>query len=141
MIPPRIAILLTAAGTLPFLAGAAMVLGLWPGDGNGVALITAYGVVILCFMAGVHWGFAARGAPAWAYVLSVIPALYAFFFTLPHPWAIQGQALAHLVAGFVAVLVIDMVFQARRLAPRWWLTLRVPVTAVVLACLWVARGG
>ena len=141
MKPPRIAILLTAAGALPFLAGVAMTMNLWPWPGDGVALIQSYGVVILCFMAGVHWGFAARGAPAWAYVLSVIPALYTFFFALPHPWAIEGQALSHLIAGFVAVLVFDAVFQARRLAPRWWLTLRIPVTAVVLACFWVARGG
>ncbi len=137
MTPPRIAILLTAAGALPFLAAAAMILGLVPGEGR--ALITAYGTVILAFMSGVLWGFAARGGRAWAYVLSVLPALHVFFFVMPHPWAIQGQALAHLIAGFLAVLVLDIVYQAKGLAPRWWLSLRVPVTAVVVGCLWVAR--
>ncbi|KPQ07953.1 MAG: Protein of unknown function (DUF3429) [Rhodobacteraceae bacterium HLUCCA12] len=132
------AIVLTGAGALPFLMGAAMVLGFWPGEGR--ALIVAYGVVILSFMSGVLWGFASRtGSVAWAYGLSVLPALYAFFFALRHPWAMEGQALSHLIAGFLGVLVLDMVFQAKALAPRWWLTLRIPATAVVLACLWVAR--
>jgi len=138
MRPPRIAIALTAAGTLPFLIGAAMVLGFWPGEGR--ALVVAYGVVILSFMSGVLWGFASRaGAAAWAYALSVLPALYAFFFALRHPWALEGQAIAHLIAGFLAVLVLDAVYQIKGLAPRWWLVLRVPVSALVIACLWIAR--
>jgi hypothetical protein len=137
MTPPRIAILLTAAGALPFLLAAAMILGLIPGEGR--ALIVAYGAVILAFMSGVLWGFAARGAPAWAYGLSVLPALHVFFFVTPHPWAFEGQALAHLIAGFLGVLILDLVYQAKRLAPRWWLSLRIPVTAVVVGCLWVAR--
>ncbi|WP_333829733.1 DUF3429 domain-containing protein [Pararhodobacter sp.] len=138
MRPPRIAIILTAAGALPFLVGAAMVLGFWPGEGR--ALIVAYGVVILSFMSGVLWGFASRsgGAP-WAYIVSVFPALYGFFFSLRHPWALEGQALAHLIVGFLGVLVLDAVFQAKGLAPRWWLMLRLPASAVVLASLWIAR--
>lgn len=133
------AIILAAAGALPFLIGAAMVLGFWPGEGR--ALIVAYGVVTLPFMSGALWGFASRnggGAP-WAYVASVLPAIYAFFFALRHPWALEGQALSHLIAGFAGVLVLDGVYQAKGLAPRWWLVLRVPATLVVLACLWIAR--
>lgn len=137
MRPPQIALWLTVAGAFPFLVGAAMVLGFWPGEGR--ALISAYGVVILAFMSGVLWGFATRSSTVWPYALSVLPALYGFFFALRHPWAMEGQALAHLIAGFIGVLVLDAVYQARGLAPRWWLTLRVPATAVVLACLWAAR--
>ena len=141
MKPPRIAILLTAAGALPFLAGAAMALGFWPGmaPAQGQALLQVYGLVILGFMSGVLWGFAARGGPGWAYALSVLPALYGFFAAPGHPWSIGGQVLSHLVAGFLLVLALDAVFQARGLTPRWWLTLRLPVTALVLACLWVTR--
>jgi hypothetical protein len=137
MTPPRIAILLTAAGALPFLLAAAMILGLIPGEGR--ALIVAYGAVILAFMSGVLWGFAARGGPGLGLCLSVLPALHVFFFVTPHPWAFEGQALAHLIAGFLGVLILDLVYQAKRLAPRWWLSLRIPVTAVVVGCLWVAR--
>jgi hypothetical protein len=152
MKPPRAAIWLTAAGALPFLAAAAMVMGLWPaalpgsgaggGAAGGRALALAYGIVILSFMSGVLWGFAARaGAGLWAYAASVLPALHVFFTALPHPWALPGQPMAHLIAGFLLVLVLDAVFQFQRLAPRWWLSLRVPVTVVVLACLWIARHG
>jgi hypothetical protein len=137
MIPPRIAILLTGAGALPFLAAAAMILGMVPGDGR--ALIMAYATVILAFMSGVFWGFASRAGRSWAYVLSVLPALHVFFFVTAHPWAVQGQPLAHLIAGFLGLLILDLVYQAKGLAPRWWLSLRLPVTAVVVGCLWVAR--
>ena len=140
MRPPAPAIWLTAAGALPFLVAAAMILGFWPGAGQ--ALIIAYGTVILCFMSGVLWGFAARhGAAWWPYAASVLPALYVFFFVQRHDWALPGQPVAHLIAGFAAVLLLDAVFQFRGLAPRWWLSLRIPVTALVLACLWVARNG
>jgi len=138
MTPPLPAILLTAAGALPFLAAAAMALGLAPG--NGAALATAYGTVILAFMSGVLWGFAAKGAALWPYAASVVPALYLFFTVTAHPWAFPGQPASHLVAGFLGVLILDAVFQARKLAPRWWLTLRIPVTLVVVGCLWVVRG-
>ena len=140
MRPPAPAIWLTAAGALPFLAGAAMILGFWPGAGQ--TLVVAYGTVILCFMSGVLWGFASRGGGAWwPYIASVAPALYVFFFVLRHDWALPGQPLAHLIAGFASLLLLDAAFQFRGLAPRWWLTLRIPVSAVVLACLWVARSG
>lgn len=139
MRPPKIAIILTGAGALPFLIGAAMVLGFWPGEGR--ALMSAYGVVVLSFMSGAFWGFASRagGGAYWAYILSVLPALYTFFFALRHPWAMDGQALSHLIAGFVGLLVLDAAFQAKGLAPRWWLVLRIPATLLVLACLWIAR--
>jgi hypothetical protein len=137
--PPAPALWLTAAGALPFLIGAAMILGAWPAEGR--ALVIAYGTVILCFMSGVLWGFAARhGAEWWPYAASVLPALYVFFFVQTHGWSLPGQALTHLMLGFAVVLVLDAACQWRGLAPRWWLTLRVPVTVVVLACLWIARG-
>jgi hypothetical protein len=139
MIPPRLAIALTAAGVLPFGAAALMALGLWPWSGSGVALAQAYGGVILAFMSGVLWGFAAKGRAAWAYVLSVLPALHMFFTVPHHPWRVPGDGLAHLIAGFVAVLVLDAVYVAQGLAPRWWLWLRIPVTLAVVACLITVR--
>lgn len=143
MKPPRIATLLAAAGALPFLAGTVIALGFWPGltPAEGRALLIAYGLIILAFMSGVLWGFAARGGQGWVYALSVLPALYAFFAAPAHPWSIGGQTITHLVIGFLLVLALDALVQARGLAPRWWLTLRLPITLVVVACLWVARLG
>lgn len=138
--PPRSAIALTAAGALPFVAAAMMTAGFWPWDGVGRDLALAYGTVIACFMSGVLWGFAARGRALWPYALSVLPALHVFFTVPAHGWRIAGDPVAHLIAAFAVLAALDILYQMRGLAPRWWLTLRVPVTVVVLACLIAVRG-
>lgn len=137
--PPRSALALTAAGALPFIAAALITADFWPGDGRALAL--AYGTVIACFMAGVLWGFAARGRALWPYALSVLPALHVFFTVPDHGWRINGDPVAHLIANFAALLALDLLFQVKGLAPRWWLWLRVPVSALVLGCLMIVRGG
>lgn len=141
MMPPRAAIALTATGALPFVAAALTTTGLWPIAGDGRALALAYGTVIAAFMAGVLWGFAAKGRALWPYALSVLPALHVFFTVPQHPWRVAGDPLAHLIANFAMLLALDLLFQVKGLAPRWWLWLRVPVTGVVLTCLILVRGG
>lgn len=93
-----------------------------------------YAEIILAFMSGVLWGFAAqaRGATAkMGYVLSVIPALYTFLV------AIGGVAdvAVKLAIGFVLVLGIDHLFHRQKMTPEWWMRLRVPLTVVMVACL------
>lgn len=143
--PPVSATLLTAAGALPFLCAAATTLTgttlpaewLPPGaPSGGKALAVSYGIVILSFMSGVLWGFAAPNARLrWlGLALSVLPALYAFGF-------VAGSASDRqqaLMIGFAAILPLDALFQWLRLAPGWWLTLRIPVTIVVFICLALA---
>ena len=119
---PKSALWLGLAGLLPFLFGAGLALSpepdLPPGQfasiypSDAPAILAAYGTVILCFMSGVLWGFAAQGpkdeAPL-GYALSVIPALYAFFFCQPHVFAFTPSnldSLRNLGIGFVGVLVI-----------------------------------
>lgn len=136
---PRPALALGLAGLLPFLWGA-LTLAAPPLASYapaprlaGVAVLVAYGTVILCFMAGVLWGFAARGAAElqWkGYALSVLPALWAFFAVTSGP-----QALSALLVGFLALLACDAQFGAWGLTPRWWMRLRLMLTAVVAACL------
>jgi len=142
---PRTPLLLGLAGLLPFLWGAATVL--WPTLGQpvamrigmdfvGVPVLAGYGKVILAFMSGVIWGFAAHAddqrAPL-AYVLSVVPALWAFFLV---PGASPSAPIL-LIAGFVGLLGIDWLFWTHELAPRWWMRLRILLTVVVVACLGV----
>lgn len=138
---PRSSLILTAAGVLPFAWGAVtalspgfgQALGLPPMFRGTVAMLT-YGTVILSFMSGVLWGFAAKASGALSAVghaLSVIPALWAFFMTGGAP----GAAAVNLAGGFVGVLMLDWAFWQWGLAPRWWMRLRVPVTVAVLACL------
>ncbi|PWE32485.1 DUF3429 domain-containing protein [Maritimibacter sp. 55A14] len=141
---PRTALLLTAAGALPFLWGAAMALAPdpaalpfareMPAALRDEFVLSRYGLVILCFMAGVHWGFAARASgskAALGYAVSVVPALWAFF-TLG---GAQHMNMVYLAVGFLGLLAADWGFWRARLAPSWWMRLRLPVTLVVLACL------
>ena len=148
---PRTALWLGLAGLLPFLFAAGLALSpepdlppgqfaaIYPSDAK--AILTAYGTVILCFMSGVLWGFAAQApsddAPL-GYVLSVIPALYAFFFCQPHIFSLSPSnldSIRNLGLGFIGLLALDWVFSTRALAPLWWMRLRLILTSVVVLCL------
>ena len=140
---PRSALLLGLAGLIPFLWGA---LTLYVpaaydwGQSNlggrfiGPFVQLFYGAVIRSFMSGVLWGFAtkATGATATAgYVLSVIPALWAFFMTGGGP----TTAGVNLITGFLGLLLLDWHFLRLGLAPCWWMHLRVLLTAIVVISL------
>ena len=140
---PRSALILGLAGTIPFIWGAATYLSPdlqgWGAASLGPRFVGPYvqlfyGSVILSFMSGVLWGFATRtsgGQAATGYTLSVIPALWAFFMTGGGP----VSAATNLIFGFLGLLILDYAFHAWGLAPRWWLQLRVLLTAIVVACL------
>lgn len=141
---PRTATVLGAAGLLPFLLG--LLAALVPDPGalplmadlpvalRSDALLVSWGQIILAFMAGALWGFAARATgrrAALGLTASVMPALWVFFAT-----GRGNEAdLAVLALGFAALLPLDWAFRRAGLAPAWWLRLRLPLTAVVLACL------
>ncbi|MFT6222799.1 MAG: hypothetical protein ACJA1F_000637 [Paracoccaceae bacterium] len=146
---PRAALVLGLSGLLPFLWGLGTLVNpllydltmRWVGP-RFVApyVLLSYGTVILCFMSGVLWGMATRATGHTAtigYVLSVIPALWAFFFVGNGPTA----AAINLIAGFLAVLAIDWLFWTNGLAPEWWMKLRIILTAVVVISLGFIAGG
>ena len=151
---PRAALILGLAGVLPFAFGALLASGLVdahmgsPGQAgsyplivprDGTVILLRYGTIILAFMSGVLWGFAARaeGERATAgYALSVIPALYVFF--MPGHGPVSG--LTNLAFGFAGLLVLDWQFARWGMTPAWWLRLRLLLTALVLACLAVGIG-
>ena len=140
---PRSALWLGLAGLIPFVWGALTTLNPalaeWGLRSFGARFIGPYiqlyyGAVILSFMSGVLWGFAtkAEGAAATTgYALSVIPALWAFFMTGGGP----TTAGINLIFGFVGLLLLDFHFARLRLAPPWWMPLRLFLTTIVLACL------
>ena len=141
---PAAPLTLGLAGLLPFLFAAALMLsptirefaGL--AEGSGRIILHLYGTIILSFMSGTIWGFATRthGAPAGVfYVLSVIPALWAFFCLIPQ---LGFDPALPLAIGFVALLPIDWAAWRQGLAPEWWMRLRLLLTAVVVPCLLVS---
>jgi len=140
---PASALLLGLSGLIPFLWGAATHLlpdlAAWSATTlgqrfTGQFLLQGYGIVILSFMSGVIWGFATRASGAVAatgYGFSVLPALWAFFMGTGAP----APALIALGAGFIALLMLDRMFQTQGLAPDWWMSLRLLLTGIVVICL------
>jgi hypothetical protein len=140
---PRSALLLGLAGLIPFLWGVAT---LYSTDlaqfGQrtfgprfvGPFVQLQYGTIILAFMSGVLWGFSTRAegrVAATGYALSVLPALWAFFFVGGGP----VSAAIYLAAGFAGLLALDWMFWNQGLAPGWWMRLRIGLTTVVVICL------
>lgn len=140
---PRPALALGLAGVLPFLWGAAteMVPALFAvGQGLigprfvGQYVLIFYGTIILSFMSGVLWGFATRAEgrqAALGYGLSVLPALWAFFFV----GGGADRATAFLIAGYLGLLALDYGYWRAGLAPDWWMQLRNLLTGLVVLCL------
>lgn len=150
---PMAAAILGAAGLIPFVGLAA---GIWVPEPFNAAVgftraamgdaLATYAAVILSFMGGVHWGLAMRGpAPAGpenhgarsdpqAFVLavSVLPALAGWFAIL---LLAPVTAFAVLAAAFCGLFVYDLRMINQGFAPRWYLKLRLPLTAVVTAAL------
>ncbi|MGB1234165.1 MAG: DUF3429 domain-containing protein [Planktomarina sp.] len=139
---PRSALILGLAGTIPFVWG--VITLIFPSIGLSFAqtfgprfvgpyVQLSYGTVILAFMSGVLWGFAAKAdrKAAIGYALSVIPALYAFFFVGGGPYS----AAIYLALGFTGLICLDQLFTHWGLTPQWWMNLRILLTALVVACL------
>ena len=137
---PRAPLLLGLAGLIPFIWGAMTILfpdlAIWGqmtlgGRFIGPYIQLFYGAIILAFMSGVLWGFAAKTDRVIGYILSVIPALWAFLMTGGGPVA----AAMNLIVGFLGLLMLDWQFWRWGLTPPWWMQLRILLTAIVAVTL------
>lgn len=107
---PKLYAGLAVAGTLPFVACALLPLfGIQsiPVLGRLDELASAYGLAIVCFLAGAHWGnylLARDDTPFNLFLTSNVIFLFAWFAYVGAslPWAIFAQLFALLV-----LLVID----------------------------------
>lgn len=143
MTVPRAPLVLGLLGLIPFLWGVLTLVS--PGAADlgmrtlgprfsGPFVLLQYGTIILAFMSGVLWGFATRASgerAAFGYVLSVLPALWAFFMVGAGP----TSSAIYLIAGFIGLLALDWSFWRQGLAPEWWMRLRILLTVVVVLCL------
>tara|TARA_B100001057_G_scaffold316624_1_gene316754 strand:+ start:249 stop:704 length:456 start_codon:yes stop_codon:yes gene_type:complete len=140
---PKVALILALFGVVPFAWGlitsvseTAFNFGI---DNFGARFVgpliqLSYGIIILCFMSGVLWGFATnmeKKSAGQGYILSVIPALWAFFSMGRGPIS----DTISLIIGFIAVLLIDRHFYLLKLTPNWWMNLRIPLTFLVISLL------
>ena len=125
---PRPAQLLGFAGLIPFVGLAAITWTTADQAAWASPLLTGYGVVILSFMGGCRWGLAAagmgEGATVKALAISVVPALYAWIVALLP----DAQAQGLLAVGLLVLLAADLQLTRTRGAPRWWPSLRWPLS-------------
>ena len=140
---PTGALILGLSGVLPFAWGAVTLLSEEAfnfGIENfgarfvGPLIQLSYGVIILCFMSGVLWGFATKMDEkngSLGYILSVLPALWAFLSMGRGPIS----DTISLIVGFLAVLLIDRHFYLLKLTPLWWMNLMIPLTFIVISLL------
>jgi len=140
---PTGALILGLSGVLPFAWGAVTLLSEEAfnfGIENfgarfvGPLIQLSYGVIILCFMSGVLWGFATKMDEkngSLGYILSVLPVIWAFLSMGRGPIS----DTISLIVGFLAVLLIDRHFYLLKLTPLWWMNLRTPLTFLVISML------
>lgn len=132
---PRAARWLGFAGLLPFVAAAgAGIMPTAPLHDLALQALLAYGAVILSFLGGIRWGLAtARADPAalsGPLCLSVLPALLGWFALLVP----AATGLMVLALGFAAMLAADF---RLAMAPAWYRSLRLPLSAGAITALLV----
>lgn len=133
----RLAYVLGLAGLAPFIL---LLLGsILAGPSLLNAVIRsqhAYGIAILSFLGGVHWGCAmmapALSAPQTrkAMLWGVTPSLIAWIST-----AVGGFGVVVLMFGFMLAYVIDKRLYPWYPMPEWLIQLRLLLTTIVVACL------
>jgi hypothetical protein len=144
---PLLAVVLGVAGLIPFVVCGLGALSVDVATATRMmAALIGYGAVILSFLGGVHWGFAfsadAPEPPAGnrlmrgRLVLGVLPSLIGWFALLLQVMLLSWTALAVLIAGFIATLVVEHQASRRLLIPQaGYIWLRWGLTVVVVAML------
>jgi hypothetical protein len=138
---PPIAIVLGAAGLIPFMVLGLSSVGANPANALAAAQeLVGYGAVILAFLGGVHWGFT-LGETGDAHAvrarlgLGVLPSLIGFVAIFVGIGGHPIISLTILIAGFIGTLVMEMRAQKQDLMPSGYLVLRMALTAIVVLVL------
>ena len=152
--PFTIAILITLAGAVPFVALGAVVLLDPLGAQTAIEVLISYGAVILAFIGAVHWGFALRdsahpigGVPLTPSVLGserqllifgIVPAIIGWVaLSLMLHFQAPALALFVLLVGFFVTIVVETIGRGRGVVAANYLALRWAVSVVVLVVLLV----
>ncbi len=128
------------SGTIPFISLAVILLldtayNTPAASGLAASALYLYGVIILSFLGGLHWGRIAcnsdiKPSDKWFLIYSVIPSLMGWSsYLLSDIW--QGAASV-LIAGFIISFVIDIRFIKLGAWQFWMNPLRTNLT--LIAC-------
>lgn len=133
----RLAHLLGFVGLVPF---GLLMLACWVVDpdwlGAFIKSQLAYGILILSFLGGIHWGATMMSGDLSAertkktLLWSATPALVAWLATMA-----GGFGFAVLMAGFIAAYQVDKRLYAWYRFPEWLIRLRLVLTSAVVGML------
>ncbi|OYV32821.1 MAG: hypothetical protein B7Z81_12230, partial [Acidocella sp. 20-61-6] len=128
--PFTIAIILTLAGAIPFVALTLIVLFDPVGSRTAIEVLISYSAVILSFVGAVHWGFALRdtahppggvplspavlGSERQLLVFGIVPAVIGWVaLSLMLHFNAPALALFLLLVGFFLTIVVETIGRGR----------------------------
>ena len=136
---PALPALFALVLTLPFIYAAIALAGLitpprafWA---DPFTVLNAYGAIYLGMIGGVYWGFAAKRANILDVLIALVPPFAAFAASVSPVPALP------LAIGIAAMLVFDLVYISRGMAPKFWLPMRIYSGLVAVAALLFAYYG
>lgn len=133
--------LLAFSGAIPFIVSALLLafgITTLPMLGSAATVINAYGLAIVAFMAGCHWGIHLSRDDKWATLLPIISnavTLIAWFAYLLFSVRIS---LLIMAACFLALLLVDAKLRTAHLITQDYYQVRAWVSKIVILSLCVA---
>lgn len=141
----RLALFLTLAGGVPFVALSVMIaLHSFSDVKQALDWLLVYAAVILSFMGGTHWGFAVHQYSANRPVAnlliaeSILPSLVAWGVLLYPDYYIRLLVFTLL---YTFTWGIDSLLYNNNLMPQWFFNIRCIITPIVVVALYVAYFG
>ena len=132
--------LLALAGTIPFIAGALLPLvGLdaLPHLGPLDQLVASYGLAIVCFLAGAHWGTYLSGRYAGSLNLFVISNVIFLAVWFAYVGAGIKTAIGIQIIAFLALLFIDLSLKTSDVISATYFRVRTTATMIAVVSLLV----
>ena len=134
---------LTFAGTIPFIACAALItIGVDAIQILGATeyILAVYGLVIATFMAGAQWGnhLSLADNNSWAVRLPIVSNIIALALWLGFLTLSTTCFMWLLIVSFISLLIIDYGLNNARIIDDKYFTVRKYVTLIVIASLVVA---
>ena len=92
-------------------------------------VLNSYGAIYLGMLGGAYWGFAAKRASILDVLIALVPPIVAFGASVS-PAPVLPYAI-----GIAGMLIFDMIYISRGMAPKWWLSLRIYSGLIAIAVL------
>jgi len=134
----RIYTALALAGTTPFIAGALLPLlghASLPGLGPLDQLVASYGLAIVCFLAGAHWGTYLSGRSAASLNLFVVSNAIFLAVWFAYVGAGVKTAIGIQIVAFLVLLFIDLRLRASDVISATYFRVRTVATLIAVISL------